>query len=253
MDRRILKTVSTADDLDIEELKEMNIGVEIQDFTEPNLSIEEKREIINFYKKEFKGFNGIKALHGPFLDLKPASPDKDIRALSYKKYLDTLKIAVELEMDYIIFHSQIIPYLNEPRIKELNNKQHRDAWLKLIKEVPDYQGTILLENIFEEGPNMIKELIQTINLPNIKINLDIGHAKLGKASMKEWIRELKDYIVYMHIHSNDGLYDIHSSIDEVEIKELYKLLDKYKINPILSLEYQVEDWESEIKKYRGEV
>ena len=38
MNRKILKTVSTLDDLNIKELIEMNIGVEIQDFTEPNLS-----------------------------------------------------------------------------------------------------------------------------------------------------------------------------------------------------------------------
>ena len=52
MNRKILKTVSTLDDLNIKELKEMNIGVEIQDFTEPNLSRDEKLQIINFYKKE---------------------------------------------------------------------------------------------------------------------------------------------------------------------------------------------------------
>ena len=32
------------------------------------------------YKKAFQDFNGIKALHGPFLDLKPSSPDRLIQS-----------------------------------------------------------------------------------------------------------------------------------------------------------------------------
>lgn len=250
MNKIILKTVSTMDDFNIKELQNMNLGVEIQDFTEPNLSTNERAKIIKFYKGEFQGFNNIKALHGPFLDLKPASPDKEIRDISYRKYLNTIKVAAELNIDYIIFHSQINPYLNDPKIKKLNNDQHKKALTKLLKEVPSYKGTILLENIFEEEPTMLKELIETVDLPNIKINLDIGHAKLGKVSLEEWIRELRDYIVYMHIHSNAGLYDTHSSPSKEEINELYKLLDKYNINPILSLEYKIEDLSGEMRKYR---
>lgn len=252
MNRKILKTVSTIEELNIEELKEINVGVEIQDFTEPNLSIAEKRNIVNLYKKEFKDFNNIKALHGPFLDLKPASPDKEIRNVSYKRYLDTIKIAIELDMDYIIFHSQINPYLNEPGIRELNNKQHKEVLIRLLDECSDYKGIILIENIFEEDPIMLKELIEEIDLPNIKINLDIGHANIGKVDLEEWIIELKDYISYMHIHSNDGLYDTHSSPSKEEINKLYYLLDKYNINPVLSLEYKIGNLAEEIKKYRGE-
>lgn len=250
MNRKILKTVSFMDNLNIKELKSVNVGVEIQDFTESNFTRGEKIEVIEFYKKEFKDFNGIKSFHGPFLDLKPASPDKEIRDISYNKYLDNIKVAKELDMDYIIFHSQINPYLKEPNLRKLNNKQHKEAWIKLLEGEPDYKGTILIENIFEEDPIMLKELIETIDLPNIKINLDIGHALLGKVSLEEWISELKDYIVYMHIHSNNGLYDIHSTPSKEEIDELYILLDKYSINPVLSLEYNIENLKEEMQKYR---
>lgn len=236
------------DDLDVEELNRMNIGIEIQDFTEPNLSPEEKAETIGFYKEKLKSFTGIKSLHGPFLDLKPASPDKRIRELSFQIYLETIRIAKELEMDYLIFHSQINPYINEATMKKLNNKQSKEAWLKLLKEIPEYKGTILIENIFEETPEMLRELIETIDLPNIRINLDIGHAKLGTASLEEWISELKDYIAYIHVHSNDGVNDLHNAPTVEEINQLYEILDKYAINPILSLEYKAENLEEEINK-----
>lgn len=251
MERKILQTISTQESLNIEKLLKLNMGVEIQDFTEPNLLTHEVKEIIDGYKEKFKNFNGIKALHGPFLDLKPSSPDMLIREVSYNRYFNTIEIAKELEIDYLIFHSQINPYLNQPSLRKLNNMQSKEFWEQILKEVPDYKGVILLENIFEETPSMLKELIETINFPNIKINLDIGHAKLGKVSLEEWIKELKDYIEYIHVHSNDGLYDNHQGPTQEEIEKLYFLLDKYSINPVLSLEYKIDNLEEEIWKYRN--
>ncbi|MGO1469790.1 MAG: sugar phosphate isomerase/epimerase family protein [Tissierella sp.] len=247
--KTLLKAVSIIDDFHINLFNKLDIGVEIQDFTESNLNIKEKDSLIRRYKKLFKNFRGTKALHAPFLDLKPASPDLAIRDISFHKYLNTLDICYKLEMDFVIFHSQINPYLNEPFIRDLNNRQNKEFWDKILDK-SKYNGTILIENIFEESPKMLKEYIETINKENIKINLDIGHAKLGKVSLEEWIKELKDYIVYMHIHSNDGLYDKHNSPNKEEIKYLYNLLEKYDINPLLSLEYKTDNLENEILKYR---
>ena len=247
--RRILKTINTVDEFDKELYEKVNIGVEIQDFTEPNLSNNEIEKIVREYEKKFKNFKAIKALHGPFLDLKPASPDLKIRQVSYNRYLDSLNIASRLDMDYIIFHSQINPYLNEPFLRNLNNSQAREIWKRLLAET-DYKSTILIENIFEEEPSMLKEYMDNLAIDNIKLNLDIGHARLGKVSLEDWIRELKDHIAYMHLHSNNGSYDQHRAMEEDEIESLYELLDKYKINPVLSLEYKVKELEEEISKYR---
>lgn len=246
--KRLVKCISYIEKLDIKEIKDLNIGVEIQDFTEPNLNENEIKILISKYKKAFKNFQGIKSLHGPFLDLKPSSPDLLIRKVSYRRYLKTMKIAAELDMDYIIFHSQINPYLNEPSLIRLNNSQSKEFWDKLLKEA-NYEGTILIENIFEETPKMLKEYIKAIDRSNIKVNLDIGHARLGKVDLEEWILELGEYIEYMHLHSNDGAHDKHNELSKEEVDNLYYLLKKYKLNPVLSLEYDVENLSLEMNKY----
>ena len=248
MIKKIVNCVNYIELLNMYELNKLNIGIEIQDFTEPNLSDIEIRSIVSRYKKAFIDFKGIKSLHGPFLDLKPASPDLSIREVSYKRYLTSLNIAAELEMDYIIFHSQINPYLNQPSLRLLNNRQSKEFWDRVLSET-SYRGIILIENIFEERPEILKEYIETIDRKDIRINLDIGHAKLGKVSLETWIRELKDYIVYMHIHSNDGVHDSHQTPNELEVEDLYSILEKYDLNPVLSLEYDIEYLEKEIKKY----
>lgn len=245
MKRKILKCIST-----IDEYEAISMDVEIQDFTEPNLTEGEIKNKVNKYKEYQKEFKNIKSMHGPFLDLRPSSPDLEIRKVSYQRYLRALNIATELEIDYIIFHSQINPYLNEPFLKELNNKQHKEFWDNILEQ-SEYKGTILIENIFEETPLMLKELIETINLPNIKVNLDIGHANLGKATLEQWVSELKDHISYIHLHSNNGVYDQHKNPTENEIKDLISLLDKYNVNPVISLEYKSTNIDRDMKLLQG--
>lgn len=247
--KKIVKTVTTIDEFDEKLFNQLDLGVEIQDFTEPNLSKEEIQDIVEGYKEKLQGFSGLKSLHGPFLDLKPVSPDPLIRQVSYKRYLRALEIAAELDLDYIIFHSQINPYLNQASLEDLNNRQSRDFWKRILRE-SSYKGLILIENVFEESPRMLKNYIETIDNPNIMVNLDIGHANLGRVDLEEWIKSLKEYIKYMHIHSNNRIEDKHREPSREEINYLYKLLDRYKIEPVLSLEYKVVNLKKQISKYR---
>ena len=251
MKRALLKAIPTKSELDVEVFNDLEIGVEIQDFVEPNLTKEQIEDTINFYMFNLGKLNGIKSLHGPFLDLKPASPDKIIRDVSYMRYLKALKIANQLDMDYIIFHTQMNPYLNQPYLKELNNLQAKEFWVKILDEVPDFKGCVLLENIFEETPDMLLELMETLNHPKIRVNLDIGHANLGRVHLEEWISKLKKYISYIHIHSNEGQFDTHNPPTDNKISEVKFLLDKYKLNPVLSLEYKVDDLRKEVYRYNN--
>lgn len=249
MKKNIVKAISTWRELDVDLFNGLDIGVEIQDFVEPNLTIDEISHIIKYYLESLNGIRNLVTIHGPFLDLKPSSPDEMIREISRIKYKKTLEIANILNVNHVIFHSQINPYLNQPSLKKLNNKQASEFWHGLLEEVKDYKGIILLENIFEETPQMLHELLMEIDHHRVKINLDIGHAKLGRVDIEDWIRVLKDYISYIHIHSNNGDFDNHMSPEDHELDDLKLLLDKYDINPILSLEYKVDDLFNCVNRY----
>ncbi len=251
MKRKILNTIYTYEYLDLEELDRYGLGVEIQDFTDPSMTDQVYDRTMDFYRKAFKDYRGIKSMHGPFIDLKPSSPDRDIKDVSRKKYRMALNVARELEMDYIIFHTQINPNHIGKTVREFEKEENTKFWKETLDLFKDYKGTIVLENVFEKEPELIKELIDSIDRPNLKINLDIGHARLGQEELEEWIRILGSRIAYMHIHSNDGKYDLHQPATREEVEELYYFLDKYGLDPVLSLEYNIEDMEEEIKKYIG--
>lgn len=246
---KIAKCIKNIEELNLDEFYKLDIGVEIQDFTKFSLEDMLIDNKVEEYKNYLKNFNNTISLHGPFLDLRPISPDPDISQISYNKYLKALNIAKKLKSDYIIFHSQINPYLNEPDLKHMTNLETREFWNKIIDE-SGYSGIVLIENVFEDTPQLLREYIETVNMPNIRVNLDIGHIKLKKVPLEEWLIELKDYIEYIHIHSNNGKYDEHKAPTEFEIKNLYHLLKKYNIKPILALEYAIENTENEINRYR---
>ncbi len=56
---------------------------------------------------------------------------------------------------------------------------------------------------------------------------------------KKWVKELSEYIDYIHLHWNEGLYDEHNIPEDEDIKYIRELLLKYNLNPIVALEYRV--------------
>lgn len=249
MENRIFNCISTIDYFEADVFNDLGMGVEIQDFTEPSLLDYGWEERVDEYTTMLEGFSNPISLHGPFLDLKPASPDNAIREVTMNRYLTTLNIGSKLNVDYIVFHSQINPWINEPRIRRLNNSMQKEFWEEVFSDTDCFQGTILIENIFEDDPILLKELMDTINLPNMKVCLDVGHARLSK-DIDDWVKVLKDNIEYMHIHWNGGLYDDHLKPSDENIMYIAEVLKKYDISSHLALEYDVNDVEDEVKRIR---
>lgn len=252
MDNYIVNCISSWTDFNKKKYIQLGIGLEIQDFIHPDLLDEGWENRVSEYKNMLKGYPNILSLHGPFLDLKPVSPDKKIREMSYDRYLLTLNIGKRLDVDYIIFHSQINPWIKEPKIKELTNNSYKKFWNQILEEIVDYKGKILIENIFEDDPILIKDLIDTIDLPNVKVCLDIGHAILGnkgsKNGLEKWIKVLKERIEYIHLHWNNGIYDEHNRPSKENIVFLKKLLEEHNLEPVIALEYDICDLDEEIKR-----
>ncbi|SHH84762.1 sugar phosphate isomerase/epimerase family protein [Sporanaerobacter acetigenes] len=238
MKNKILKCISTIDYFDKDFYNAIDIGVEIQDFTEPSLLDSGWKETVEKYKESLQDFSNTLSIHGPFLDLKPISPDRTIKEASINRYITTLNIGEKLNADYIVFHSQINPWINDPILKSLNNNLNRKFWVEILEKVEDFKGTILIENVFEDDPVLLKELIDTIDLPNIKVCLDIGHAKL-RDDIEYWINVLKENIEYIHLHWNRGVYDEHLKPSCANFLYVKELLKKYEISPYIALEYDL--------------
>lgn len=248
MNYKIVKCINNPKDFSKKLFEDLGIGIEIQDFASPNLLDNGWENRLIEYKDLTKNFKGVISLHGSFLDLNPSSPDNKIREITWDRYIHSLNIAKKLKAKYIVFHSQINPWLKDPEIKIIKDKRAGMFWRKVIN---NYDIKILIENVFEDDPKELVNLIDEIDHPNIKICLDIGHANLSKETqIKDWFDILGDRIEYIHLHWNNEVYDEHNMPTDFNLKYFNKLLKEYEISPIIALEYEVEDVAREVDRVR---
>lgn len=249
MKLRLLKAVRTIEEFDEKLFSDYGIGVELQDFTEPCLSDYEVFKTVLAYEKKLFNFSACTALHGSFLDMDIASFNRDIAKYSERMYLRDLFFAKVLDIDYVIFHANI---------KACANKTAHDYFMNLQKDFFDkaidatgFKGTVVLENVTEKNPNLILTLVEKINHPQVKINLDIGHAKLSEVGIEKWIADTKNFLAYMHLHTNDCVEDLHAPISSTEAKDIFSILAKYNCNVPISLEYWNCNILDEVNKLKG--
>jgi sugar phosphate isomerase/epimerase len=90
-----------------------------------------------------------------------------------------------------------------------------------------------------------------VNRKNFGICLDIGHViAYSKFSLEDWISNLGNRIKYIHLHWNNGTSDDHHKPTEEELIILRQLLNKYEINPIVTMEYGVNNISEEVIRLR---
>lgn len=221
------------------------IGVEIQSFVMPAENPEWTLRLVEQWKEKLDGFRGPVATHGPFADLRPVSLDAGIAALSRQRYLDHLKIAHSLGAEYAVFHSQIMPTTPD-RTQTLINGASGRFWKDLLEE-SEFAGDIYIENVFETQPEPLRKYIRSVNHPRIHLLLDIGHQKLSRQPLADWLQVLGPYIRVLHVHDNNRLIDLHEKPGE---SVRLQVLDYIRENPVdLSLEYPVQSPEEARKDW----
>ena len=83
------------------------------------------------------------------------------------------------------------------------------------------------------------DLLNVVNsIKGLKITLDIGHVNLTGMSITKYYRKVKDFVINIHVHDNDGTSDQHSCIGEgnIDFKSTLKEFKKNKFDGPFILE-----------------
>ena len=163
-------------------------------------------------------------LHGPYSELFPCAIDRRVRALAAQRYRQTIETALHYDIHKIILHAGFNPWLYFPC---WFTEQSILFWKEFEKEIPD--GVVLvLENVLEEQPEHLADIIRAVDSPKLRMCLDAGHAHAySKAPVEQWIRSCGDVIDHFHIHNNDGSWDTHSPLDcgTIPMRELFAQIE----------------------------
>ena len=152
----------------------------------------------------------VVSVHGAFIDINPGSSDKLFRAMSRKRCRGSCALAKSLGAEYIIFHSSCEPFLRG---------SYLDAWAgqcaSFFEELADEYGlNIRIENSQDLDAVPLQELMKRIRDPRIGVCLDLGHVNYSRMSAAQWFASLGEWIGYLHLSDNNGLFDEHLPLGE---------------------------------------
>ncbi|MDD5504555.1 MAG: hypothetical protein PHV77_04485, partial [Candidatus Omnitrophica bacterium] len=83
----------------------LDLGVNFEIYINSDFIDNHNQDSIELINREFAKVKAAKRIHGPFLDLAPASSDTRIRNLSKQRMLSGLRVCKALGCDNIVLHS----------------------------------------------------------------------------------------------------------------------------------------------------
>ncbi|MCX7981783.1 MAG: sugar phosphate isomerase/epimerase [Syntrophales bacterium] len=186
--------------------------------------------------------------HAPFMDLRPGAIDPGIRNLSLKRIESVLSLAPIFSPLCVVCH---------PAFDRRYYVSTDEQWLKnsietwtYLAERADRLGTIIvLENVYEEDPQVLARLLSAVDSSTCRFCFDTGHFNVfSRVPLQKWVDKLGKFMFEVHLHDNDGLNDEHRPIGtgNFPFDLFFALLKEKNLSPILTLEAHREEdlWES---------
>lgn len=191
---------------------EHKLDYELPTFYYPE-NLDNKDEEIAKYKILMEGFTGTLSMHGPIFDVNVVSLDPQIEKISYHRYLQAVEIAKEMNVRYLVFHTQWTPIYTAANATKQWLAKVTDFWEAFIAEHLEGSNlTILIENFLDPNPETMITLLSRVSSPHLRACLDTGHVNIfSDLSPTDWMRELGPHLAYIHCHNNAGELDSHDA------------------------------------------
>ena len=152
-------------------------------------------------------------LHAPFNELFPCAIDPRARALAADRFREAIALAKGYGAEKIVIHGGYNPQMYYPC---WYTEQSALFWKDFLREDPGVD--IVLENVLEEEPEYLLDIVRSADHPRLGLCLDIGHVNAYSAvPVIEWLKRFAPYLRHFHLHNNDGSFDAHAPLDEGSI------------------------------------
>ena len=151
-------------------------------------------------------------LHGPFTEIHPAAIDYRARQMAMERLNEAYEVAAALGINRMVVHTGWIPFIY---FKSWQAEKGAEFWQRFMSDKPsDFH--FYVENVLDDEPYMLLDMMKRIDNPSIKLCLDTGHANATTSPelpVEKWIEVLGSHIGHFHLHNNDGTGDSHSAFD----------------------------------------
>ncbi|MEJ2724507.1 MAG: sugar phosphate isomerase/epimerase [Deltaproteobacteria bacterium] len=171
--------------------------------------------------------------HGPYMDLAPGSPDPAVRAVTHRRFEQCLDMAALFKPLHLVCHAGYDKrrYFH---LRESWFQNSLDTWRWVAEGVGEFGGRLVLENVYEQGPEEIKALIEKLAPLGVGFCLDTGHqAAFGSRPLEEWVAAMGPWIDQLHVHDNTGAWDEHLPPGQgnIDFESFFKQLKNIRETP----------------------
>jgi len=217
-----------------------NFGL-LEIVAENNHAIDE--ETLPEIKDLTSSYNFDYTVHSPFSDINISSLNKSIRKESIRQVKYSIFAVNEIGGKILTFHPG--------RHSAATNKSRENTKKILfdsLKEISDYNKdygvTIALENMpdtFITTMKVSKEVLEVLEnkqLSGIKHTMDVGHLETNNVDIGEYIQDLRNYLIHIHLHDNFGEFDNHLPLGDgnINFPRIFKALKEINYTGRIILE-----------------
>ncbi len=194
-------------------------AIEIQDFCGIGVLEGDVSGLVAAWQAALPGHDGPRGIHGPFFGLDLANPDREIRAIVQKRFLQALDVAEALVATHMVVHSpftfwHVLNRANYPDIAGSMHAAAAECLAPVLARAADVGCTLMLENIDDTDPAARVEMVRRIGHPNLRVSLDTGHADLahgnyGAPPVVDFVAAAAGLLGHVHLQDVDGHADRH--------------------------------------------
>ncbi|MHA1506071.1 MAG: sugar phosphate isomerase/epimerase family protein [Candidatus Asgardarchaeia archaeon] len=192
-----------------------------------------------------ENFNLRLSIHSSYYDINLSSMIPSIRKVSIEHTRACIRLAYELDSDVIVVHPGKIDPLYDKSYDEVCMELMLDSVRELLNDLEEFGVTMAVENMAKNPahrlfrlPEGLKDFLEKVDSKYVKATLDVGHSNTLGIDPRKFIDTLKEQVVHIHLHDNDGSRDMHLPVGKGNIKfeEFFRRLKEIGYNRILMLE-----------------
>ncbi len=216
--------------------KSESYNLEVATFAYMNVYEMDWQSAIQEHKQLLASFKGMVSFHGAFQDIAIHSSDRKIAETSKQRILESLEVAQAFNANKAVFHGNLNPLVQGEYYKKNWLDRNASFWQHILEK---YEGTLLLENVWEPTPEIFHQLLNQVGSPRLRMCLDVAHANVySQVPLFEWVAVLGSDLVYLHFSDNCGEVDGHMEIGagKIDWKNLTEILKNHNLTPDVVLE-----------------
>jgi sugar phosphate isomerase/epimerase len=142
------------------------------------------------------------------MDMSAGSPDPAIREVVRHRFEQVLRLVPLFKPKTVVCHANY----EKKRygfIRDEWIEKSLEMWSWFGKCLQDEGGRLMLENVYEYGPEDIQILFERLG-KLAGCCLDVGHQTVfSRSSLEKWLAVIGPYIGQIHLHDNFGKNDDH--------------------------------------------